>query len=766
MKGLKEFMDSNLGKRLGNRYELTELIGEGGMANVYKATDTLENKVVAVKVLKEEFSADTDFLRRFRNECKAVSILSHPNIVKIFDVELSDDSLKYIVMEYIDGLTLKDFIEAQSKIDWKNSILFISQVLKALQHAHDKGIVHRDIKPQNIMLVTDGTIKVMDFGIARFSKVDGKTASDKTIGSIHYISPEQARGDMTDERSDIYSAGVVLYEMLTGQKPFDGEGTVAIALKHMQEQATYICDIEPNVPNSLAEVVEHAMEKNPEDRYQNAAEMLKDLDIVKLNPDTYFGYNDKENSEDNDVSDNDATKRMDTVNTNFMPQETFNPLDSNNNQDDYNNNGYDEQQPYDDGNDYNDEDYDEEEEEVEEKRSYLIPIMLATTAAVVVVAVVIIGFSLIKSMNIGSSSKVITIDNFVGQSITDVENNYKNLLIFDVTEENNSEYEAGVIFQQEDAVGKNVKSGYTVRLKVSKGPKTTAIPDVTKMTESVATSELQKYGFTVGKINVYSDDILEGYVIKTYPEAGKEWADGGEVTIYVSKGEESKTVKVPNLDGMDKNQAKSALETNKLIPKFEEVDTDEVESGKVVTQSIAAGQFVDKQSEVIVTISTGRPAAVTMSFNMPVPNGAWGSYKVDVYSNGAITVSQNIDKAELVAGSNISINVTGSGTDTLTIFVTNNTSGDSVQYASYDVDYKAKTANQTSLNTSGFLGITPVSTTPSKQTEPEPEPEPEPYIPPETTTAPTTTPPTTTPAYEDPSADNRNNNSAEAGNED
>lgn len=762
-------MDSNLGKRLGNRYELTELIGEGGMANVYKATDTLEDKVVAVKVLKEEFSADTDFLRRFRNECKAVSILSHPNIVKIFDVELSDDSLKYIVMEYIDGITLKDFIEAQSKIDWKNSILFISQVLKALQHAHDKGIVHRDIKPQNIMLVTDGTIKVMDFGIARFSRVDGKTASDKTIGSVHYISPEQARGDMTDERSDIYSVGIVLYEMLTGQKPFDGEGTVAIALKHMQEQATYVCDIEPSVPNALAEVVEHAMEKNPEDRYQNAAEMLKDLDMVRLNPDTYFGYRDKNsNTETPENTDDGTTRRMDTVNTNFMPQEAF---EKNTPPDDFNNNSNYEQPVYDNNQDYDDGDYDDyeddEEEEVEEKRSYLIPIMLATTAAIVVIAAVIIGFSLIKSINIGSSSKVITIDNFVGQSITDVENNYKNLLIFDVTEENNSEYEAGVIFQQEDAVGKNVKSGYTVRLKVSKGPKTTAIPDVTKMTESVATSELQKYGFTVGKINVYSDDILEGYVIKTYPEAGKEWADGGEVTIYVSKGEESKTVKVPNLDGMDKNQAKSALETNKLTPKFEEVDTDEVEAGKVVTQSIAAGQFVDKQSEVIVTISTGRPAAVTMSFNMPVPNGAWGSYKVDVYSNGAVTVSQNIDKAELVAGSNISITVTGSGTDTLTIFVTNNTSGDSVQYASYDVDYKAKTANQTSLNTSGFLGITPQQTTPSQHTEPEPEPEPEPYIPPETTTS-TTPPTTTTPpaANEDNTpADNRNNQ-AENGNED
>ena len=241
--------DKNIGKRLDGRYEITELIGEGGMADVYKAVDVMENRTVAVKILKPEFSQNEEFLRRFRNESKAIAVLSHPNIVKIYDVGFSDE-IQFIVMEYIDGITLKEFIEQQGVLRWKDALHFVTQILRALQHAHDKGIVHRDIKPQNIMLFPDGTIKVMDFGIARFSRIDGKTLSDKTIGSVHYISPEQARGDMTDERSDIYSVGVMLYEMLTGRLPFEAEsdGTkkmiaaLPVLMVALQEGRTVVVD--------------------------------------------------------------------------------------------------------------------------------------------------------------------------------------------------------------------------------------------------------------------------------------------------------------------------------------------------------------------------------------------------------------------------------------------------------------------------------------------------------------------------------------------
>ena len=214
-KGMVVEMDKYIGKRLGGRYDIKELIGVGGMANVYKAADIIEDKIVAVKILKDEYLSNDEFLRRFRNESKAIAVLSHPNIVKIFDVSLGD-GIQYIVMEYVDGLTLKEYIEQQHVLRWKEAVHFTVQILRALQHAHDKGIVHRDIKPQNIMLLQDGTIKVMDFGIARFARDDGRTVTDKAIGSVHYISPEQARGDVTDEKSDIYSVGVMLFEMLTG----------------------------------------------------------------------------------------------------------------------------------------------------------------------------------------------------------------------------------------------------------------------------------------------------------------------------------------------------------------------------------------------------------------------------------------------------------------------------------------------------------------------------------------------------------------------
>ena len=237
-------MDNYIGKRLDGRYEITELIGQGGMANVYKATDVLDNRIVAVKILKREFSESDEFLRRFRNESKAIAVLSHPNIVKIYDMGFSE-KLQYIVMEYIDGITLKEYIDSERVLNWKDAVHFIIQILRALQHAHNRGIVHRDIKPQNIMLLTDGTIKVMDFGIAKFAREESMTATDQAIGTVHYISPEQARGGYSDEKSDIYSLGVTMYEMLSGKVPFEGDSTVTVALAHIQEEATPLDKIDP-----------------------------------------------------------------------------------------------------------------------------------------------------------------------------------------------------------------------------------------------------------------------------------------------------------------------------------------------------------------------------------------------------------------------------------------------------------------------------------------------------------------------------------------
>ena len=280
-------MDKYLGKRLDGRYEITELIGVGGMANVYKARDVIENRVVAVKILREEYLDNEEFLRRFKNESKAIAVLSHPNIVKVYDVSFSD-RMQSIVMEYIDGITLKEYIEQQGALSWKEAVHFTVQILRALQHAHDKGIVHRDVKPQNIMLLSDGTIKITDFGIARFSRSETKTLTDRAIGSVHYISPEQAQGETTDARPDIYSVGVMLFEMLTGRLPFEAENAISVAMKQIQSAPIRPRSINPAIPEGLEEITMRAMQKDLSQRYQSAAEMLRDIDEFKRNPTILF----------------------------------------------------------------------------------------------------------------------------------------------------------------------------------------------------------------------------------------------------------------------------------------------------------------------------------------------------------------------------------------------------------------------------------------------------------------------------------------------
>ena len=282
-------MENYVGKRLDGRYEIMEIIGVGGMAVVYKAFDNIDNRIVAVKILKDEYLTSEEFRRRFKNESKAIAVLSHPNIVKVFDVSYGD-RLQYIVMEYVEGITLKEYIEQQGKVNIREAIYFVTQILRALQHAHDKGIVHRDIKPQNIMLISDGTIKVTDFGIARFSRSETKTMTDTAIGSVHYISPEQAKGSVTDAKTDIYSVGVVLYEMLTGKLPFQSDNAVSVALMQLQNEPTKPRELNPEIPIGLEQIVIRAMQKNPNDRYQSASEMLVDIDTYKRNPNVKFDY--------------------------------------------------------------------------------------------------------------------------------------------------------------------------------------------------------------------------------------------------------------------------------------------------------------------------------------------------------------------------------------------------------------------------------------------------------------------------------------------
>ncbi len=679
-------MDSNIGKKLDGRYEITELIGVGGMADVYKAIDVMENRTVAVKILKAEFSENEEFLRRFRNESKAIAVLSHPNIVKIYDVGFSDE-IQFIVMEYIDGITLKEFIEQQGVLRWKDALHFVTQILRALQHAHDKGIVHRDIKPQNIMLFTDGTIKVMDFGIARFSRIDGKTLSDKTIGSVHYISPEQARGDMTDERSDIYSVGVMLYEMLTGRKPFEGENPVSIAVKHMQDKAVEPREIMPSIPEALEEIVIHAMEKDPIRRYQSAAEMIKDIDTFKINPSVVFGYK-------NGVSAADNAPVV--------------PVSSNN--------IYDEEDQYEEDYD-DDEEEDDEDEEDEKKRSYVVPILLGMTVAVVIIACIVIVYSVLNSFSgddgLGSKG-VVTLPNFVGMNIVKVEQDYKDKLKFDVSEEYNNEFDEGIIIGQAQTVGKQVKEGTTIALTVSKGKKMITVPDMTAKESAVAQSELKAAGFNVVLREQWTDDVAKGLVVKTEPAAGEQHAEGATVAVFVSMGPVETRVKVPDVVGLTEEKAVKSLKENKLTPIVQEVEHDG-DKGKVIEQDLEAGSYQERNTEVIIYVSSGEVAPTQLTFSMPLPEGLNGSYSLDIYKDGNVAYTQKISNGEAVAGGSVNITVEGKKKEVLTIYVKSDETTQQCRYAVYDIDYDNKSATLSgSLNESGLINISPTTTAQSE----------------------------------------------------
>ncbi|MFQ9435668.1 MAG: Stk1 family PASTA domain-containing Ser/Thr kinase [Ruminococcus callidus] len=510
--------DKLIGTRLDGRYELTDLVGEGGMANVYRASDVLDNRVVAVKILKNEYSESEEFQRRFRDESKAIAMMSHPNIVKIYDMGFSD-KMQYIVMEYIDGITLKDYIDSEHVLNWKDAVHFVVQILRALQHAHNRGIVHRDIKPQNIMLLTDGTIKVMDFGIAKFAREESRTATDQAIGTVHYISPEQARGDVTDAKSDLYSVGVMFYEMLTGRKPFDTDNPVSIAVMHMQNVAVRPRDINPNIPSGLEEIIMHAMEKDASKRYQTAAEMIRDIEAFKANNQIIFGY----------YNAPEPTQY-------FTPPETGNRRAPQRERVAYEQNGGGGRGDY-----Y--EDYPPENEpEPEQSKSLVIPILTAVTIVVLVVAAIVI-FLIVGQGTNGSNSSTDEVPKVIGMNYDDAVLNYPNI-DFEVAEQDYTDkYEENIIYKQSIEAGQFVKKNKDGKIElavaVSKGVQKVQIPDLTNYTAQEAEDALKALGLTAEQKKTQStseENIEADHVIRTDPAMNEEVAVGSNVVIYVSQG--------------------------------------------------------------------------------------------------------------------------------------------------------------------------------------------------------------------------------------
>ncbi|MDE7364732.1 MAG: Stk1 family PASTA domain-containing Ser/Thr kinase [Ruminococcus sp.] len=687
-------MDKYIGKKLDGRYEITELIGVGGMAEVYKGADVIDNKPVAIKILKKEYAENEEFLRRFRNESKAIAVLSHPNIVKIYDVGFSDQ-LQYIVMEYIEGITLKEYIEEEQVLTWKDTVHFVIQILRALQHAHDKGIVHRDIKPQNIMMFSDGTIKVMDFGIAKFAREEGKTATDQAIGSVHYISPEQAGGDVTDQKSDIYSVGAMMYEMLTGQKPFDSDNPVAIAVMHMHDIPERPRAINPDIPDGLEEIVLRAMEKAPADRYQNTDEMISDIMDFKDNPNIVFGYYQEEGTDDD----------ADTVYVGQAGNEYAEPVQERQNvyAPDRNGSYYgNSNQPYADAyaNDdyYNDDDYDDEDDddddEGEERSSLAVPVLTAVVVVVIIVGVIVISMLLSDMISNTTQTNDWRMPDVVGMDFQDAQSAYGNNIRFQEDGQEFDEAEAGVIIYQDLEPGTEFKKGDTVKVKISKGMETVEVPDVTEKNSQLAQDILEQFHLKAEIKNTPSTEVEKGKVIKTEPEAGQKAHIDSTVIVYVSMGQEAGQIKIDNWVGMTIDDA-SMLAGYKGLKVDPQPIASYEDEGKVVKQSIEENEKVEVGTTITFYVSNGKKPDGEVPFQIDLPADADGRFVIGfMFKNEDGTMNiQDSTHIYCPIMSSYTQNIIGSGEDvSVTVQLTNLNNSKKATIGTYTFNFADSTA--------------------------------------------------------------------------
>ena len=672
-------MDSNIGKKLDGRYELLELIGVGGMADIYKAKDITEDRIVAVKILKNEFAGSEDFLRRFRNESKAIALLSHPNIVKIYDVGFTD-KIQFIVMEYIDGITLTEYIERQGVLKWRDAVHFTLQILKALQHAHDRGIVHRDIKSQNVMLMSDGTIKVMDFGIARFNRETDKTISEKAIGSVHYISPEQARGDITDEKSDIYSVGVMLYEMLTGQKPFDGDNPVSIALMHMQSQPKRPTEINSSIPEGLEEIVIKAMQKEPSKRYQTAGEMIKDIEEFKKNPSIVFEYK--------YFSADGSTKYFDKV-SQPEPEQPKRRTEMRK---------YKDEEEYEDVDDdeYN-EDEDDDDDEVRERRSPLLPILFAVASVFVIMTAWLIYE--IVTQNIGDivaeGGEEIKMPYLIGMTWDEAISQYDYLNI-EAVQEYSSEYDKYVIMDQSVAAGRTIKENNKITVTVSNGPKLVEIDDFTNRPVEEVKTMLKKQGFDVGFTYMESDEVSADFVIKTEPAARSMVEEGSKVICYVSSGAAETLTAVPQMIKLSLASAKARAEEYGIILTIVYEPSTTVEKDHVISQSIDPLEKVEKDTVVEIVVSNGEIPVRESQIKVTMSSSASGKFSFEYYIDGLLQEDMT-EIRDISLSKEILWKISGSEVSNYAIMVTSQETGETAKFVEMEVDFTTDPPTKTTI---------------------------------------------------------------------
>lgn len=650
-------MDKYTGKRLDGRYEIQELIGVGGMAMVYRAYDTIDDKTVAIKILKDEFLGNEEFIRRFKNESKAIAVLSHPNIVRVYDVSFGD-RIQYIVMEYIDGITLKEYISHQHEIPWKEAVHFTVQILQALQHAHEKGIVHRDVKPQNIMLLQDGTIKVTDFGIARFSNTETRTMTDKAIGSVHYIAPEQARGDITDGKADIYSVGVMLYEMLTGKLPFEADSAVSVAIMQLQSDPKPLRDINDKIPEGLEEITLKAMRKDPKQRYSSAKEMLESIEIFRHNPAVRFQYN--------YFVDETPTKYVDAINN--VRSATPEPV-------------------YDD-------DYNTPDEVIASTRSKTAVKWITISVALLVVAAIVVFVVMAVNSAIESTDTPnVDVPKFVGQMYEDIQKqNYK--FKFEISSQYDDTQPVGVVLSQDPEAGsKQVKENSTIKLVINDTSTTKEVPKVKNYSEQQAIQKLEEKYLSYEIARVNSSEVAKGYVIDCSPQEGTEQSIGTVITLIVSDGPEVEQVEVPNVVGQTYEQAKAALEKEGFTTQKATIASD-VEEGKVVSTDPLYGNRLTKGSLITVQVSDGSKIVKSLKQDIELPKDEYAEVTITIYVDG--------QKYEEVVGSpgldftkTLELNPDGAKNDKKLV----NVLIDGKKYVSYTFDFKAQNVIRTYLNT-------------------------------------------------------------------
>ena len=608
-------MDQYIGKMLDNRYEILERIGTGGMAIVYKAKCHRLNRLVAIKILKSDLAQNEEFRRRFNAESQAVAQLSHPNIVSVYDVSRGGD-MEYIVMELIDGITLKQYMEKRGQLNWRESLHFITQIMRGLSHAHSRGIIHRDIKPQNIMVLRDGSVKVADFGIACLAD-SAQTLTQEALGSVHYISPEQARGDRPDARSDIYSSGVVLYEMLTGRLPFEGESAVSVAIQHLSSIPLAPREINPDIPEQLELICMTAMGPDLEHRYQSADAMIADLEAFRKNPEVEMKF---------DLSDlrpeeNDEPTR--TIRT--MPSHTVTiPV----------------HQPE---RNYPHRERDEDEEPRRAgsgKRGVLVG---AVTVAAV--AVVIVLFKTILGSFAPAAVDQYQVPDLYNMTIEEAENDPRIEGVFEIQKagsEFSTDVPEGHILRQDPKKDETRKgSQLVIQVWVSAGEETGEVPDLENKSEQDARILLEKLNkeynleLTVEapeELKQFSEEITEGYVIKTEPAQGEILKKGDTVKLILSKGPDIKPVTVLPFVGMSIDSVLSQLESYKLTcdaADVEVVDSDKP-GGTIVWQSPASGETVPEWTTIKFRVSAGL-ASSALPITVDIPQNGKDIVKVEIY---------------------------------------------------------------------------------------------------------------------------------------